>query len=125
MFALQEIINRLNAWVWGPPLLILLVGVGVYLTVRTRGVQFRYLYDAHQLAFGRQKHRGVEGGDISHFQALMTALAGTIGIGSITGVATAVSLGGLGAIFWMWVSALFGMATKYGEGILAIRFREK
>ena len=122
MSSLQNSIDLINSWVWGPPLLILLIVVGVYLTIRTRGIQFRYLIYAHKLAFMR--HDDSAQGDISHFQALMTALAATIGIGSITGVATAIALGGMGALFWMWVAALFGMATKYGEAILAIKYRE-
>jgi AGCS family alanine or glycine:cation symporter len=110
-------------WVWGAPLLILLLIVGLYLTFILRGVQFRYLFYSIKLAFTRQDD-GAQG-DISHFQALMTALAATIGIGSIAGVATAVFAGGLGAIFWMWISALLGMATKFGEAILAIKYRIK
>ncbi|MEC8306715.1 MAG: sodium:alanine symporter family protein [Chlamydiota bacterium] len=125
MGQIQDIVNVANQWIWGPPLLIFLVIVGLYLTIRTRGVQFRYFYYAHKIAFTKGTKDEKEGGDISHFEALMTALAGTIGIGSITGVATAVSIGGLGSIFWMWVAACFGMATKYGEGILAVKFREK
>lgn len=121
MLELQHIVNVLNDWIWGAPLLILLVLVGVYLTIRTRALQFRYLIYAHKLAFSR--HDDKAEGDISHFQALMTALAATIGIGSITGVATAIAIGGLGALFWMWIAALFGMATKYGEAILAIKYR--
>lgn len=121
MASLQTIIDTLNDWIWGPPLLILLVIVGIYLTIRTRGLQFRYLIYAHKLAFTRQDDSAQ--GDISHFQALMTALAATIGIGSITGVATAIAMGGLGSLFWMWAAALFGMATKYGEAILAIKYR--
>ena len=122
MKEVQIILDKLNSIVWGPPLLILLVIVGIYITVRCRGVQFRYLWYAHKLAFSR--HDDDAQGDISHFQALMTALAATIGIGSITGVATAIAVGGLGALFWMWVAAIFGMATKYGEAILAIKYRE-
>ena len=122
MLYLQRIIDQLNAWIWGPPLLILLVVVGIYLTLKTRGVQFRYLVYAHKLAFTPHQNENAEG-DISHFQALMTALAATIGIGSITGVATAIAIGGLGSLFWMWVAALIGMATKYGEAILAIKYR--
>lgn len=119
--SLQQAIYALNRLIWGPPLLILLVSAGLYLTIRTRGLQFRYLWYAHKLALTRHDDRAK--GDISHFQALMTALAATIGIGSITGVATAVSIGGMGAIFWMWAAALLGMATKYGEAILAIKYR--
>jgi AGCS family alanine or glycine:cation symporter len=121
MLTLQYIIDTLNDWIWGPPLLILLVVVGLYLTIRTRALQFRYLWYAHKLAFTR--HDDSAQGDISHFQALMTALAATIGIGSITGVATAIAIGGMGSLFWMWCAALFGMATKYGEAILAIKYR--
>lgn len=114
-------LDKLNSWVWGAPLLILLVVVGVYLSVKTRFVQFRHLWYAHKLAITR--HDDGAQGDISHFQALMTALAATIGIGSITGVATAVATGGLGALFWMWLAAAFGMATKFSEAILAIKYR--
>ncbi|NRA90767.1 MAG: sodium:alanine symporter family protein, partial [Simkaniaceae bacterium] len=121
MDKLQQIVDRLNDIIWGPPLLILLVLVGIYLTIRTRAIQFRYLFYAHKLAFSR--HDDDAQGDISHFQALMTALAATIGIGSITGVATAIAIGGMGALVWMWGAALFGMATKYGEAILAIKYR--
>ncbi|MBI5274391.1 MAG: sodium:alanine symporter family protein [Chlamydiales bacterium] len=115
--------GKINDWVWGPPLLILLVVVGGYLTICTRGVQFRYLWYSHKLAFTKQDSNAE--GDISHFQSLMTALAATIGIGSISGVATALAIGGLGALFWMWVAALLGMATKYGEAILAVKYRIK
>ena len=120
MSSFQHIINLLNE-VWSFPLVILLVIVGLYLTIRTRGVQFRYLYYAHKLAFMRSD--SISQGDISHFQALMTALAATIGIGSITGVATAIIMGGVGALLWMWMAALIGMATKYGEAILAVKYR--
>lgn len=121
MEEIQKILNTLNDLIWGLPLLALLVIVGVFLTIRTKGLQFRYLYYAHKLAFTR--HDDSAQGDISHFQALMTSLAATIGIGSITGVATALAIGGMGALVWMWLAALFGMATKYGEAILAIKYR--
>lgn len=121
MLFLEYWVERLNSWVWGPPLLIFLILVGVYLTVRTRGVQLRYLWYAHKLAFSRHDDQAM--GDISHFQALMTALAATIGIGSITGVATAIMIGGLGSLVWMWIAALVGMATKYAEAILALKYR--
>lgn len=117
-----EILDSINNIVWGPPLLIFMTVVGVLYTFRLRGLQVRHLVYAHKLAFVRDD--GKAEGDISHFQALMTALAATIGIGSITGVATAISIGGLGALFWMWIAAFFGMATKYAEAILAIKFRE-
>jgi AGCS family alanine or glycine:cation symporter len=122
-----QILNALDIlydWVWGLPLLILLTGIGIYLTIALRGLQFRYLGYALKLVFGRRKHPEAEGqGDISHFESLMTALAATIGIGNIAGVATAITVGGLGALFWMWVTALLGMATKYAEAILAVKYR--
>lgn len=120
---MESLLQKIENWVWGAPLLILLLIVGLYLTFVLRGVQFRYLFYSMKLAFTRQDD-GAQG-DISHFQALMTALAATIGIGSIAGVATAVFAGGLGAIFWMWISALLGMATKFGEAILAVKYRIK
>ncbi len=119
---LTQLIETINNIVWGPPLLILMLIVGVLLTVRLRGLQIRHLVYSHKLAFVRDD--GKTEGDISHFQALMTALAATIGIGSITGVATAIAIGGLGSLFWMWVAGFFGMATKYAEAILAIKYRE-
>ena len=109
-------------FMWGPWLLALLLGTGFWLTVRLRGIQFRALYYALRLTFS--KERGGEG-DISHFGSLMTALAATVGTGNIAGVSTAVALGGPGAIFWMWVTGLFGMATKYSESFLGVKFRRK
>ncbi len=122
MDQIQNVIQSINNIVWGPPLLIFIIAVGAILTYRLKGVQIRYLVYAHKLAFTRADSKAE--GDISHFQALMTALAATIGIGSITGVATAIAIGGLGSLFWMWVAAFFGMATKYAEAILAIKYRE-
>ncbi len=115
-------LDRIYAWVWGPVLLILIMAIGIYLTIALKGLQIRYLPYALKLAFGRQ-HIGEGKGDISHFASLMTALAATIGIGNIAGVATAVTVGGFGAIFWMWVTALVGMAIKYAEAILAVKYR--
>lgn len=115
-------LDLLYGWVWGAPLLALLMGVGVYLTFALRGLQFRYLPYALKLAFGPQ-HASEGRGDITHFQSLMTALAATVGIGNVAGVATALTVGGVGAIFWMWVTALVGMATKYAEAILAVKYR--
>ena len=109
-------------FMWGPWLLALLLGTGFWLTVRLRGIQFRALFYALRLTFS--KERGGEG-DISHFGSLMTALAATVGTGNIAGVSTAVALGGPGAIFWMWVTGLFGMATKYSESFLGVKFRRK
>ena len=121
MTALETYLARIEQWVWGAPLLLLLTAVGLYFTIALKGIQFRYLGYSLKLAFTRQDVKSQ--GDISQFQALMTALAGMIGIGSITGVATAVAMGGLGAIFWMWVASLLGMATKYAEAILAVKYR--
>lgn len=122
MPTLESLIATLSGWVWGPPMLALLVGTGLYLTVLLRGLQFRALPLAFKLIF--HKDHG-HAGDISHFAALMTALAATVGIGNIVGVATAITLGGPGAVFWMWMTGLVGMATKYSEAVLAVKYREK
>jgi len=114
-------LNLIDEWMWGHFLVILLVGIGLFFTIRFRGMQFRYLGYSLKLAFTRQDE-GAQG-DISQFQALMTALAATIGIGSIAGVATAIVAGGFGAVFWMWVIALIGMVTKFIEAILAVKYR--
>ena len=106
---------------WGPWLLILLLGVGFWLTFRLGGIQFRNLFYALRLAFSKER-KGE--GDISHFGALMTAMAATVGMGNIAGVSTAVALGGPGAIFWMWITGLVGMATKYSESFLAVKYRQ-
>ena len=113
-------LNKIDQWVW-QPLFVVLVGTGLYLTFKLRGLQFRRLFYSLKLAFTR--HDDDSEGDISHFEALMTALAATIGIGNIAGVATAMAMGGVGALFWLWITALIGMATKYAEAILAIRYR--
>jgi len=111
--------------VWGAPMLILLIGNGLFLTIALRGLQFRYLFYAFRLVFFPNQETEKKGrGDISNFESLMTALAGSLGIGNIAGVATALTLGGLGALFWMWVMALIGMATKYAEAILAVKYRQ-
>lgn len=119
---LTALSGTIGGYIWGPALLTLLVGTGLYLTIRLSGVQFRMLPYALKLAFSRNQD-DKSAGDISQFQSLMTALAATIGTGNIAGVATAVVLGGPGAIFWMWLTALAGMATKYAEGLLAILYR--
>lgn len=122
MHSIETLIATLSSWVWGPPMLILLVGTGLYLTIILKGVQFRALPHAFRLIWEKESH--VEG-DISHFAALMTALAATVGIGNIVGVATAITLGGPGAVFWMWMTGLVGMATKYSEAVLALKYRER
>lgn len=119
---MEQLISAFSDFVWGPPVLVLLIGTGLFLTVRLKGLQFRKLPYALGLAFAKKQDCDSEG-DISHFQALMTALAATVGTGNIVGVATAVVVGGPGAMIWMWLSALVGMATKYGEAILAVKYR--
>ena len=115
---MTEFLNWLSGVLWGPPTLILIVGTGLFLTFRIGFYQFSSLPYALKLAFSKNQDHSSEG-DISHFQSLMTALAATIGTGNIAGVATAVVLGGPGAVFWMWVTALVGMATKYAEAIFS------
>src|SRR3989338_6445776 len=122
MQTIEALIATLSSWVWGPPMLTLLVGTGLYLTVLLKGLQFRVLPLAFRLVF--HKDHG-HAGDISHFAALMTALAATVGIGNIVGVATAIPLGGPGAVFWMWLTAIFGMALAFAESSLAIKYRER
>src|SRR5690625_4178789 len=124
MEGFQEFIDWAGGIIWGPPLLILLVGTGIYLTFRLGILQLRLLPYSLKLVFTKNQDKKSEG-DISHFQALMTAMAATVGVGNIVGVATAVVLGGPGAIFWMWLAGFFGMATKYGEAILAVKYRVK
>ncbi|KJS82735.1 MAG: transporter [Peptococcaceae bacterium BICA1-8] len=124
MDAFVSLMGKVNSFVWGPYMLALLVGTGVFLTFRLGFITFKYLPYALKLAFSKNQDSTSEG-DITHFQALMTALAATIGTGNIAGVATAVALGGPGAVFWMWITALVGMATKYAEAILAVKYRVK
>jgi AGCS family alanine or glycine:cation symporter len=118
------VLENVSGVIWGPAFLIpLLLLTGLYLTVLLRGLQFRKLWHSLWLALVKRKEEGAEG-DISHFQALMTALAATVGTGNIVGVATAISAGGPGALFWMWITGLVGMATKYSEAVLGVHFRE-
>lgn len=119
---LQSLMETLSGWVWGPYMLVLIVGTGIFLTFRLLFWQFRMLPLAFKQVFGKHPDHS---GDISQFASLMTALSATIGTGNIAGVATACVLGGPGAVFWMWMTALFGMATKYGEGVLAVKYRVK
>ncbi len=121
MQSIELLLGKIADFVWGPPLLILLVGTHLFLTVRLRFVQ-RYLWRAIKLSFSRDRDGE---GDISHFGALTTALAATIGTGNIVGVATAVAAGGPGAVLWMWLTGVFGIATKYAEAVLAIKYRVK
>ncbi|SUZ99672.1 uncharacterized protein METZ01_LOCUS52526, partial [marine metagenome] len=114
----------LNGYVWGMPMLILLMGTGVVLTVLTRAVQFRYLGFALKEVLGKLTERTTGTGDVSPFQAVSTALASTVGTGNIAGVATALTLGGPGALFWLWLSGLLGMCTKFAEIVIALHYRE-
>nr|MBO2470356.1 sodium:alanine symporter family protein [Bacillota bacterium] len=122
MAALEKAITWLSDLVWGPPMLVLLVGTGIFLTIRLRLLQFWQLPYALKLAFSRRQDHSSQG-DVTHYEALTTALAATIGTGNIAGVATAVATGGPGAVFWMWLTAIVGMATKYAEAVLAIKYR--
>ena len=116
-----ELLNAIDSFVWGPPLLVLLVGTGILLTLRLKLLQVFQLPKALGLIFKAQNKGS---GDIDSFKALCTALSATVGTGNIVGVATAIAAGGPGAIFWMWMAAFFGMATKYAEGLLAVKYRE-
>lgn len=116
-----EVLNAIDSFIWGPPLLILLVGTGILLTCRLKLLQVFKLKKALSLIFSAKNNGD---GDINSFKALCTALAATVGTGNIVGVATAVHAGGPGALFWMWMAAFFGMATKYAEGLLAVKYRE-
>lgn len=116
------LLNNIKNFVWGPPLLILLIGTGIYFTIILKGMQFRYLGYAIKQVFAKQRQDSE--GDISHFESLMTSLAGAIGTGTIVGIATAITVGGLGSMFWMWITAFVGMATKYAESLLAVKYRQ-
>lgn len=120
---LDVLIGKINSFAWGPPMLILLVGTGFWLTIALRGLQFTKLGHSLYLALIKRKEETDQPGDITHFQALMTALSATVGTGNIAGVATAIAVGGPGALFWMWITGLVGMATKYSEAILAVKYR--
>lgn len=118
----SDFFTMLNGYVWGPYMLVLLLGVGLVLSIGLGFMQIRKLLYAFKLLFSRRKTQ--DEGDISPFQALMTSLSATIGTGNIAGVATAIAIGGPGAVFWMWCTAIVGMATKYAEAVLAVKYRE-
>ena len=120
MEGLIPVLDSIDSFMWGPPLITLLVGTGIYLTFRLKLLQVMRLPKALGLIFKAKNHGE---GDVSSFKALCVALAATVGTGNIVGVATAVKVGGPGAIFWMWMAAFFGMATKYAEGLLAVKYR--
>ncbi|SFR67047.1 alanine or glycine:cation symporter, AGCS family [Marinobacter daqiaonensis] len=121
----SNLVSYVNGLVWGPPMLVLILGVGLFLSLGLKLMPILRLGEGFRLMWrGRTAEGAEESGEIPPFQALMTALSATIGTGNIAGVATAVFLGGPGALFWMWLTALVGMATKYSEAVLAVRFRE-
>lgn len=120
METFTEIVSAVNSFVWGPVMLVLLVGTGVFLTFRLKFLPWRNLGYALKSIF--RKNPGTKG-DITPFQSLMTALSATVGVGNIAGVATAMVLGGPGAVFWMWVTAIFGLSTKYAESVIAVKYR--
>jgi len=120
---LENILNSISGFIWGPITLFFLLGVGIYLMIGLHAYPIKNLKHGFKALFKKSDDK--DDGDISSFESLMTALSATVGTGNIAGVATAIFLGGPGAIFWMWITALFGMATKYAEAFLAIYFREK
>lgn len=116
--------RAVNGVVWGGPMIVLLMGTGVLLTIVTGGAQFRYLGFALKEVLGKLTEKSTGAGDVTPFQAVATALASTVGVGNIAGVATAITLGGPGAVFWLWVSGVLGMCTKYAEIVIALQYRE-
>ena len=116
----NEILGIIDGAIWGPPLIALILLGGIFLTIRLRGLQFRQLGRALRYTFSNEKDGE---GEVSSFQALCTAMSATVGTGNIVGIATAVVTGGPGALFWMWLAAIFGMATKFSEGLLAVKYR--
>ncbi|REC96283.1 alanine/glycine:cation symporter family protein [Kushneria indalinina] len=125
MEALQGLVEGINGVVWGPLMLLLLLGVGLYLQIGLKGMPVRNIGRAFALLWQGRAPGEKDSGEISSFNALMTSLSATIGTGNIAGVATAIALGGPGAVFWMWMTALVGMATKYAEAVCAVRYRER
>lgn len=126
MGTIAKINEIVCGFVWGAPMVILLVGVGIYLTIITKGVQFRrFGYAMRSTLGGIFKKQKAGRGSVTPFQAVTTALAGSVGTGNIASITLAITLGGAGALFWLWVTALIGMCTKYAEVVLAIRFRER
>jgi AGCS family alanine or glycine:cation symporter len=127
VFGVEELIaftGKIAGFLWGLPMLVLLGGTGVYLTLGLRGIQFRKTFHALGLVARSRKKEAQDKGDITPFQALTTALAATVGTGNIAGVATAIAAGGPGALFWMWIMGVVGMATKFSEIYLSLKFRE-
>ncbi len=124
MDAVMDFLNAVSNFVWGPVMLVMLVGTGLYLNVALRFFSFRNWMRAYKCLWDGRKHQSADG-EISPWNALMTALAADIGTGNIVGVATAIAIGGPGALFWMWMTALVGMMTKFSEVLLSVHYREK
>lgn len=127
MFGIEELIaftGKVAGFLWGFPMLVLMGGTGIYLTLGLRGIQIRKTFYALRLLAGSRKKEARDKGDITPFQALTTALSATVGTGNIAGVATAIAAGGPGALFWMWFMGVIGMATKFSEIFLSLKFRE-
>ncbi len=122
MEQVSSVIGSINGWVWGPPMLVLILGTGLFLSVGLKAMPLHRLGFGFRMLWQGRKEQG--SGDITPFNALMTSLSATIGTGNIAGVGTALAIGGPGALFWMWITALVGMATKYSEAVLAVRYRE-
>ncbi len=123
---IASINGALNSFIWGVPAMVCIIGVGIWLSVRTNFIQIREFIYAMKVTVGRMFHKGeADEGSVTPFQAVCTALAGTIGTGNIAGVAGAIAIGGPGAVFWMWCSAILGMCTKFSEVTLAVHFRER
>ena len=118
---INTVLGKINDFVWGVPLIVLILAAGIFLTIRLKGIQVTKLGKGFKLMFAKGEQDGH--GEISSFGALCTALSATIGTGNIVGVATAIVTGGPGALFWMWIAALFGTATKFSECMLAVKYR--
>ncbi|MDD5709689.1 MAG: alanine:cation symporter family protein, partial [Candidatus Marinimicrobia bacterium] len=121
--SLPDLISSVLNVVWGPPMMVLLLGTGIFLSIRYKFLQLRGFKHAFGILSGKYD-RERDPGEISHFQALTTALSATVGTGNIVGVAAAIMMGGPGAVFWMWVTAFFGMAVKFTSCTLSVRFRK-
>ncbi len=123
MESIGAALNAFSRFMWGPPMVALLVGGGVFFVLHSRGLPYRHFRHAFEAITGKFDNSSGDQGDISHFKALTTALSGTLGLGNITGVAIAITVGGPGAVFWMWVTAILGIATKFYTATLAVMFR--
>jgi AGCS family alanine or glycine:cation symporter len=121
---MSELLNSIDSIVWGPAMLVLILGTGLYLQIRLRGMPILMIGQGFRMIW-RGRKSDANHGEVSPFSALMTCLAATIGVGNVVGVATAIAIGGPGAVFWMWMTALVGMATKYAEVVVAVQFRER